>query len=455
MKLVTWLNTLTSAARALAGRTRAKRSRRQPTRHRLCLEALEDRVVPSTLDSLYVGDVANNTVQRFDASTGAGQSTFVQNSKSLAGPMGMLFDGHGDLLVANQNLNRGKSGEILQYDAATGAFKGELVPFQDPNSPFAPRGMVLKDNVLYVASLQSGSTSHGVTPSGEIDEYNATTGAFLARLTPPATMINGLADQHFNPRGIVFGPDGNLYVASFDTANPNAGYVMELNQTDHPGAWSIVAYNNGDSVADPGETADLHRPEGLVFGPDGRLYVTSFRASTTDTDKIVIFNAGGTEVDKIDLDVGGQARSFGQALLFGPGGSLYMPITGNGPETGAVRSYNVATKTFTDIVAPGSMGQPFYLTFGNTDPATLAYHDASTASISAALTPSLGATTAGTASSSPQSISSAASVSSSSTSSVAAPTGSATPTTGTASTSATDPLFIAWADALLASELAS
>jgi glucose/arabinose dehydrogenase len=409
------------------------------------------------MDSLYVGDVANNTVQRFDATTGAGQSTFVQNSKSLDGPMGMLFDGHGDLLVANQNINRGKAGEILQYDASTGAFKGELVPFQDPNAPFAPRGMVLKDNVLYVASLQSGSTSHGVTPSGEIDEYNATTGAFLARLTPPATMINGLADQQFNPRGIVFGPDGNLYIASFDTANPNAGYVLELNQTDHPGAWSIVAYNNGDSVVDPGETADLHRPEGLVFGPDGRLFVTSFRASTSDTDKIVIFNAGGTEADKIDLDVGGQARAFGQALVFGPGGALYVPITGNGPETGAVRSYNVASKSFTDIVAPGSMGQPFYLTFGNTDPATLAYHDVNTASISTALTPSSAATTASTTSSSslgsPPVVSPASS--GSSTQSVVAPTGSATPTTSTAPIAATDLLFLAWADDLLVNGLYS
>jgi hypothetical protein len=373
MYLIPWPHALASRS-IFAGRTRRRPAcPRQPTRRRLLLESLEDRVVPSTTDFLYVGDGTNNTVQRFDASTGAAQGTFVMGNKSLDGPRGLLFDGNGHFLVANQNVNRGKSGEILQYDAATGAFLGELVSFQDPNAPFAPRGMVLKDNVLYVASVQSGSTSHDITPSGEIDQYNATTGAFLGRATPPATLTNGLADGQFNPRAVVFGPDGNLYVSAFDPVNLNAGYVFQLNETSHPGAWSIVAFNNGDSVADPGETADLHRPEGLVFGPDARLYVTSFRAGANDTDKILIFNAGGNEVDNIALDAVGQPRAFGQALLFGPGGHLYLPISGNGTDTGAVRSYDVTAKTFINVVAPGTMGQPWYLTFGQTDPATLAY----------------------------------------------------------------------------------
>jgi hypothetical protein len=368
MQPVAWLRPLAFAARLFAGRTRRKPT---PARRRPVLEELEDRAVPSA-DSLYVGDAVNNTVQRFDAGTGAALGTFVDGSKSLDGPRGMVFDGQGHLLVVNQNANRGKPGEILEYDAATGAFLGELVPFQDPHAPFGPRGMVLKDNVLYVASLQAGSTKQGVTPSGEIDEYDATTGAFLGKTTPPATLVNGLADRQFNPRGIVFGPDGNLYVSSFDPANPDAGYVWEVNETNHPGAWSVVAFNNGDTVADPGETADLHRPEGLVFGPDGRLYVSSFQAGAGDTDKVVVFN-GGAEVDSIALDSGGPSRAFGQALLFGPGGRLFVPITGNGPDTGAVRSYDVATKTFTNFVAPGTLGQPWYLTFGQTDAATLAY----------------------------------------------------------------------------------
>jgi len=52
-----------------------------------------------------------------------------------------------------------------------------------------------------------------------------------------------------------------------------------------------------------------------------------------------------------------------------------VPISGNGPDTGAVRRYDVTTDTYTNFVAPGGpLGSPWYLTFGKTDPATLAYN---------------------------------------------------------------------------------
>src|SRR5262249_28032834 len=75
MRYPSWLEHLFAGRRAPrraprrdAGRTSA--AARRPASCRLHLEALEDRVVPST-DFLYVGDAINNTVQRFDATTGA------------------------------------------------------------------------------------------------------------------------------------------------------------------------------------------------------------------------------------------------------------------------------------------------------------------------------------------------------------------------------------------------
>ena len=70
---------------------------------------------------------------------------------------------------------------------------------------------------------------------------------------------------------------------------------------------------------------NLHRPDGLTFGPNGKLYVTSFRkgVDNTDIDRILIYDAAaGACADKIDLDQTGQPRSFAQYILFGPGWGL-------------------------------------------------------------------------------------------------------------------------------------
>jgi hypothetical protein len=224
--------------------------------------------------------------------------------------------------------------------------------------------MVTDGKVVYVANFQDNTD--GAT-NGEVKAYMASNGKFLGDLTP-----TGLSGK-FNPRAVVFGPDGSLYVSAFDTTNPLVGNIVKFDT--HTGASGVVAFNNGDGIADPGEAAALHRPEGLTFGPDGNLYVTSFRANANDTDKILELNGTtGALLHEIVLDSVGGNRAFAQAIAFGPGGALFVPISGNGPDTGAVRRYDVTNDSYTNIVAPGGpLGSAWYLTFGRTDPATLAY----------------------------------------------------------------------------------
>jgi DNA-binding beta-propeller fold protein YncE len=244
-----------------------------------------------------------------------------------------------------------------------------LVPDTDSNAPPAPRGIVLNHNVLFVPSLS------GVTGSiGELQAFNGTTGAFRGLLLPPA----GLASS-FHPRGVVIGPDGLLYVSNDPVLGGNGGHILRYD----PATQNFKDIFVSNDVCN----CDFNRPEGLVFGPDGNLYVTSFQASSSDTDKILIF-AGpfsrkpGAFLAKIDLDQVGDDRAYAQALLFGPEGRLFVPITGayTGRYAGQVRRYNVNDLNdirFDIFVPSGLIQNPgpswWYLTFGNTDPATLNY----------------------------------------------------------------------------------
>lgn len=314
-------------------------------------------------DYLYVGDDSDNTVKRFDAITGGFLGTFAKGH--IKGPRGLLFDREGNLLVSNQNVDKNKNGNILKFDGQTGKFLKELVPSNSNNAPFAPRGIILSsDNILYVADFQDPNGN-----PGEVRAYNGITGVFLGVLDHSGY------DGEFYPRGLVIGPDHLLYVSVVNFSTGLGGAVLRFNLTNRT-LVDVFVTSNSD---------DLHRPEGLVFGPNGNLYVTSFKRTpntTSSTDKILVFNGDGEflEDETINLDnVGiGQPRAFAQAILFGPNDKLFVPITGNGPDTGSVRRYN-EDKTF-DVFVPsafanGPLGSPWYLTFGKTNPATLAYED--------------------------------------------------------------------------------
>ncbi|WHY54750.1 Vgb family protein [Peribacillus simplex] len=315
-------------------------------------------------DFLYIGDGSDNTVKTFDAETGRFLGSFVASgSNGLSGPRGLIFDHVGNLLVTNQNVGQPQNGDVLKYNGQTGAFLGELVKSNAPGAPFAPRGIVLsKQNILFVADMGD------VDVPGEVRMYNGTTGVFLGNLDH-----SGFTGQ-FHPRALVIGPDSLLYVSVRNLPQPEGGAVLRFNPKTGKFLGVFIESNTLN---------DLNRPEGLVFGPDDNLYITSFRRDASNTDKILIFDGEtGKFLDKIDLDFVGQPRAFAQAILFGPDGKLFVPINGDGPDTGSVLRYNLHHhhKTFDVFVPPasagGPLGMPWYLTFGNTNPGTLAYqHD--------------------------------------------------------------------------------
>lgn len=308
-------------------------------------------------------------------------------TQGLHGPTGVIFDLlKNEWIVSNQNVGLSYNGEILRYDTQ-GKVVGPLVARNDPNGPLGSRGIILFTNrngerILFIADL-GDFTAKGIEVTGKLLAYRVvgTTATFIADLNPNI-QTPGATGPQFHPRGLVIGPDGYLYVSIRNLSNPKlppscGGSVLRFN----PETFAFVDIILSNPVKCTDNINDLHRPEGLVFSPRGDLFITSFQANPkeveNDVDKILIvpkedIQAGqiNLPLDRIDLYQTGEPRVFAQALLFGPGGNLFVPIS----NTGEVRRYNVTTKAFwTFITAGKALSEPWYLSFTKTNPATLAY----------------------------------------------------------------------------------
>jgi WD40 repeat protein len=340
-------------------------------------------------DSLYVSDESGlpfnpptflGTVSNFKASNGILQGVLINalvgGTATPGYPGGFCFTPNGivvspvsppQLVVANQNICDG-NGEIKAFDEATGAFKSVLVPATNGNAPLAPFAILLYQGELLIADEG---------PPGHVEAFDAT--------HTPATFLQNLDitgypnASYFHPFGMVVGPHGKLYVAtrSFTVGVPGDVIQFDLSTGEFDRVF----------VSGTGCGCNLDDPSGVVFGPDGRLYVTSSRPATgapsDDTDKILIFDGTtGKFLDKIDLDMPGAIlRSAAPGLLFGPQGLLYVTIVqlnsiGVATGVGSVRRYNVASKQYHDMVPPNTnLALPTLFTFDGTNPATLAYEN--------------------------------------------------------------------------------
>ena len=221
---------------------------------------------------LYVSSSTTHQVLRYDGHTGAFRGAFVTDDSStpnvdesggLATPAGLVFGPDGDLYVSSSTTH-----QVLRYDGHTGAFRGAFVT-DDPSTPnvdesgglATPAGLVFGPaGDLYVSS----STTHQVL------RYDGHTGAFRGAFvtddpsTPNVDESGGLA----TPAGLVFGPDGDLYVSSSTTH-------QVLRYDGHTGAFRGAFVTDDPSTPNVDESGGLATPAGLVFGPDGDLYVSS------------------------------------------------------------------------------------------------------------------------------------------------------------------------------------
>jgi DNA-binding beta-propeller fold protein YncE len=239
---------------------------------------------------LFVGDYSTSSVKRFDGTTGV-----FLDQQALSGdfgpgnPMGMAFGPDGNLYVAD-NLNN----SVDRLNGTTGALIGQFIP-TSAATLVSPTGLAFgPDGNLYVANFGNGGNSF-------INRYDGTTGAFIDQFVAPGfgPPNGGL----FDPTGITFGPNGNLFVA--DTSN---GTIDEFNRI----TGAFTAFVTAGSPPSP-----LAGPEAIAFGPDGNLYVTDVTTSTVHRYN----GTTGTYIDEFIPNSGGLVQPID--LVFGPGNILY------------------------------------------------------------------------------------------------------------------------------------
>jgi DNA-binding beta-propeller fold protein YncE len=330
------------------------------------IERLEPRTLFDADNFLVVGDFGRDSIRRYDQATGAFVDTIVpRRSGGLNQPWGVLFGPHDHNLYVSSGefAGPGQLKAVLRFDGESGAF---IDNFAVGGNLKSPRGIIFgPDGDLYVADRNMPARE------GRVARYDGTTGAYLGDFV---ALGSGGLDI---PTAAVFGPDSNddgqldLYVGSFGNDS-----ILHYDGTSGAFLGAFV----------PSGSGGLAGPAGMTFGPDGNLYVARY---FSDQPAVLRFQgpAGASPGAFIDTFIpagtGGLRTCF--FVIFGPDGNadgqldLYVADSDfngvNGKQAG-IKRYDGVSGAFLDkFVAEGSGGfdDPGSPTFSNTDPVTLAY----------------------------------------------------------------------------------
>ncbi len=231
---------------------------------------------------------------------------------SLGGPIGAV----GDVYVSD-----GDQTGIFQYDGVTGDFvPGSSGGYFAGRSPRVSWGQAWgPDGSLYVANM-------GIPGRWFVDKFDGNTGAWMA------TVLSWTANPDgYIKKGLVFGPDGDLYVGDWFNARVDRYAAGTF-------AWK-AGYTNGAG-------GPLGTPNGMTFAPNGELLVISGGYNT-----VLRFDTSGDGVNLLGAFASLPNAQQPQDLSFGPNGNLFV----SGGYTGNVMEFDGTTGAYVgDFVPPDS-----------------------------------------------------------------------------------------------------
>ena len=174
---------------------------------------------------------------------------------------------------------------------------------------------------LYVGSFNTA----------EILRYSGANGAFMGAFVSSGS--GGLSRPAVD--SLIFRPDGWLYVASQVNAN-----VLRYNATT--GAYHDVFIPSG--------SGGLSQPQGMTFGPDGNVYI-----SGSGTNQILRYSGSSGAYLGAFVATSSGGLSGPRCMVFGPDGNLYIGSSNNQ----SVLRYNGSTGAFIDAFIPSNRGGLF------------------------------------------------------------------------------------------------
>ena len=265
---------------------------------------------PAFAGEVLVSGFGSSTVSRYDPLT----KVLIGNlpGGSISNPQAVTLGPDQNLYIANEGADN-----VLRYNARTKQFIDVFVSTGSGGLD-GPTGLTFgPDGNLYVASFETD----------QILRYDGTTGAFLGPILG-VFVAAGAGGLNGPDVGIVFGPDGHLYVPSF--------FTNRVLKYDGSTGASLGTFINGGVVVCP-------QPRTIIFRPDGNVYVSS-----DSGDKVVKFTSAGTLIgDFITSGAGGLDGASG--MIFAADKLVYVTSWRNDK----VLRYNAGTGAFVDEFASG------------------------------------------------------------------------------------------------------